>query len=122
VHTKRQARDATRQAAIERLHELKTTLTAHGFLVAVEEDHWSLIAKNRAAAADDPHDPLPVALGPVSLAQRVALAPDDAGDLCWFWAWTSRDAPVQYELIAPASAIAEVTERMARVLAMTGKQ
>jgi hypothetical protein len=113
--------DATRQAAIERLRELETALTAREFLVRVEENHWSLAAKNQAAAADDPNDPLALALGPVSLSQRVVLAPNDVGALCWFWAWTNRDAPIEYEYLAPAAAIAEVTERMSRVLALAGQ-
>jgi hypothetical protein len=121
VHANSQAHDATRQAATERLHELETALTAREFLVRVEEKQWALVAKNQAAEADNPHEPLAVALGPVSLSQRVVLAPDDAGALCWYWAWTNREEPVQYELIAPAAAIAEVTERMARVLALAGE-
>lgn len=120
MHAKSQAHDATRAAAMERLHELETALTAREFRVRVEEKQWSLVAKNQAAAADNPHDPLAMALGPVSLSQRVVLAPDDSGGLCWFWAWTNREAPIEYELIAPAAAIAEVTERMARVLALAG--
>jgi hypothetical protein len=120
VHAKSQAHDATRQAAIERLHELETILTAREFLVRVEEDHWSLVAKNQAAIADEPHDPLAMALGPVSLSQRVVLAPDDAGYLCWFWQWEHRGTETTYERIAPAAAIAEVAERIGRVLALAG--
>jgi hypothetical protein len=122
VHAERQAHDATGQAAIERLHELEAALMARRFLVRVEEDRWSLVAKNQAAVADDPRDPLAVALGPVSLSQRVVLAPDDAGELFWWWAWTNRDAPIEYERIAPAEAIAEVAGRMAHVLALAGQQ
>jgi hypothetical protein len=105
-----------------RLHELETMLAARGLAVRVEEGHWSLIAKNEAASADDPHDPLAMALGPVSLSQRVRLAPDDKGALCWFWAWTHRDVPVDYEYLAPAAAVAEVAERMSRVLALAGER
>ena len=115
-----QDHDAVRRAAIERLHELELTLKARELVVRVDEDHWSLVAKNQAAAADDPDDSLAVALGPVSLSQRVVLAPDAAGALCWFWAWTHRDAPAEYEYLAPAAAVAEVAERMSRVLALAG--
>lgn len=120
MHAKSQADDVTKQAAIERLRELETTLTARGFLVRVEGDRWSLVAKNQAAQADDPRDPLAMALGPVSLSQRVVLAPDDAGHLCWHWEWAHRGTETTYERIAPAAAIAEVTERVGRVLALAG--
>jgi hypothetical protein len=122
MHAERQARDATGQVVIERLHELEAALMARDYLVRVEEDQWSLVAKNQAAVADDPRDPLAVALGPVSLSQRVVLAPDDAGELLWWWAWTNRGAPIEYERIAPAEAVAEVAARVAHVLALAGRQ
>jgi hypothetical protein len=122
VHAQSQAQNAVRETVITRLRELGAILTARGFAVRVEADHWSLIAKNEAAAADDPHDPLAMALGPVSLSQRVRLATDDTGALCWFWAWTHRDAPVEYEYLASAAAVAEVAERMSRVLALAGER
>jgi hypothetical protein len=121
VHAQSQAHDATKRAAIERLYELENALKAREFLVRVEEDHWSLIAKNQAAAADNPNDPLAIALGPVSLSQRVVLAPDDAGDLCWHWQWDHRGTDTTYERIATAGAIAEVTERIGRVLALAAQ-
>ena len=122
MHAQSQAHDAVRETARTRLHELEAMLAARGFAVRVEEGHWSLVAKNEAASADDPHDPLAMALGPVSLSQRVRLAPDDTGALCWFWAWTHRGAPVEYEYLAPAAAVAEAAERISRVLALAGER
>ena len=117
-----QAQNSGTETAWTRLRELETMLTARGLAVRVEEGHWSLIARNEAAAADDPHDPLAMALGPVSLSQRVRLASDDTGALCWFWAWTHRGAPVEYEYLAPAAAVAEVAERISRVLTLAGER
>lgn len=57
MHAQSQARDATKQAAIERLYELETALKAREFVVRVEEGRWSLVAKNQAAVADNPRSP-----------------------------------------------------------------
>lgn len=116
--------DATKDVAMERLRDLTTALTARGFTVRPEPDHWSLVAVNKAAEPDDPSDPLAIAYGPVKLVQRVALATDDTGALCWWWQWSgpTRDAPGEYELLGPAAGVAEATERISRVLALAGHQ
>jgi hypothetical protein len=108
---------------MERLRELETALTARGLTVRVEPDHWSLVAKNEAAEPENPRDPLAIAYGPAKLVQRVQLATDATGALRWYWQWSgpSRDAPHEYEPLCPAAAIAEATERVARVLALAGQ-
>lgn len=109
---------------MQRLRDLETVLTARGFTVRIEEKFWSLVAKNEAAEPDDPHNPLSRAYGAVSLSQRVALAPDDNGVLCWWWQWSgpTRDAAPEYQLLGPADGIADAGERIARVLALAGQQ
>lgn len=108
---------------MQRLRDLETALTARGFAVRIEEKFWSLVAKNEAAEPDDPHNPLRRAYG-VSLSQRVALAPDDDGGLCWWWQWSgaTRDAAPEYQLLGPADGIADACERITRVLALAGQQ
>jgi hypothetical protein len=95
-------------------------LKARGFKVIVDADRWCLTAVNRAAAPDDPSDPLAIAYGPVKLVQSVYLAVDETGAPCWYWQWSgpSRGDPGDYERLGPAAAIAEAIERIARVLAL----
>jgi hypothetical protein len=113
------ATDPTRDAAISRLRELEAALVAQGFAVRIEEKRWSLIATNEAAKAVDP-SPLAVAYGPVRLNQRVQIAVDEAHEVAWYWQWSgpTRDAPGEYEYIAPLADVKEVARRMALVLAL----
>lgn len=113
------ATDPTRETAMSRLRELEAALEARGLTVRVEEKHWSLIAKNEAAQVDDP-SPLARAYGPVRLNQRVQIAVDAVGEVGWYWQWSgpTRDAPGEYEFIAPVAGVEEVARRMARVLAL----
>jgi hypothetical protein len=119
VHANTDAHDATKGAAMKRLRELETALTARGFKVRVEPHSWALVARNVAA---EPEDPLGKHFAP-ALAQRVQVSTDDKGALNWYWQWSgpTRDAPPEYELLCPAAAIAEATERIARVLALAAQ-
>jgi hypothetical protein len=106
---------------MERLSDLETVLSARGYAVVVEDKQWSLLAKNEAA---EPDDPLARAYGPVKLSQRVQLAPDTTGALCWFWVWKGAegdDGPV-HERLCAADAIAEAAECIGRVIALRGQQ
>jgi hypothetical protein len=97
------------------LRDLATVLAARGLTVRVQERAGILVARNEAARGDDP---VGRAMNP-GLTQIVALS-NDSGTLYWYWQWSgpTRDAPPEYELLAPADAIAEVGERVARVLAV----
>jgi hypothetical protein len=55
--------------------------------------------------------------------QSLYLAVDDTGALCWSWHWSgpARGGSGEYERLCPASAIAEATERISRVLALRGE-
>jgi len=120
VRAQAEVPDAVREAVPRRLRELGMTLAARGFKVIVDADRWCLTAVNKAAAPDDPSDPLGIAYGPVKLVQSVCLAVDETGALCWHWQWSSptRRGPGEYERLCPAAAIAEAAERIARVLAL----
>jgi hypothetical protein len=124
VHAETQApNDPVKDEAKGRLRELETALTARGFTVRVEETRWSLVAVNKAVEPDDPRDPLAIAYGSTKLVQRVALATDATGALCWFWQWSgpTRDAPSEYEPLGPAAGIADAADRITRVLALAGQ-
>jgi hypothetical protein len=96
------------------------TLAARGFKVIVDADRSCLTAVNKAAAPDDPSDPIAIAYGPVNLVQSVYLAVDDTSALCWHWQWSgpTRAGSGEYERLCPAAAIAEATERISRVLGL----
>jgi hypothetical protein len=113
-----------KQAAAGSLRDLEVVLAARGLDVTVEEEYGSLVAVNKAAAPDDPKDPLTIAYGPAKLAQRVVLARDEKGALCWFWQWSgpTRSSPPEYEHLAPAAAVAEAAELITRVLALVGQR
>lgn len=114
------APDAVKEAVPGRLRELGMALAARGLDVRLEVDRWCLTAINKAPAPDDPTDPLAVAFGPIKLVQRVHLAVDDEGALCWYWQWSgpTRESAGEYELLGAAAAIHEAAERIARVLAL----
>lgn len=113
-------RDEARELAVQRLRDLTAALTARGFAVRPEPARWSLVAVNRAAEPDDPTDPLAVAYGSAKLVQRVALAADATGALCWYWQWSgpTRDAPGEYEAMCAADDVDEVARRVSNVLAL----
>jgi hypothetical protein len=120
VRAQTETLDAARDAVPGRLRELGMTLAARGFKVIVDADRWCLTAVNKVVAPDDPSDPIAIAFGPVKLVQSVYLAVDETGALCWYWQWSgpTRGGPGEYERLGPAAAIAETTERIARVLAL----
>jgi hypothetical protein len=120
VRPRTEAPDAVREAVPRRLRELGMRLAARGFKVIVDADRWCLTVVNRAAAPDDPSDPLAIAYGPLKLVQSVYLAVDDTGDLCWYWQWSgpTRGGSGEYERLCPAAATAEATERISRVPAL----
>jgi hypothetical protein len=111
-----------KQTITLRLRDLEVVLAARGLRVTVEEDHGSLVAANTAAGPDEPKDPLAIAYGPAKLMQRVVLARDEQD--AWYWqsSGPTRDAPPEYERLAPIAAIAETAERITRVLALAGQQ
>jgi hypothetical protein len=113
-----------KQAIVVRLRDLEVVLVARGLSVTVEEGYGSLVAANTAAGPNDPKDPLAIAYGPAKLMQRVVLARDEQDALYWYWQWSgpTRDAPPEYERLAPVAAIAETAERITRVLALAGQQ
>jgi hypothetical protein len=120
VRAETEAPDAVREAVPRRLRELGIRLAACGFKVIVDADRWCLTAVNKAAAPDDPSAPFATAYGPIKLVQSVYLAVDETGAPCWYWQWSgpTRGGPGEYQRLCPAAAIAEATERIARVLAL----
>ncbi len=98
---------AVRAAALERLGDLETALTAHGFAVEVEVKFWALTAVSRAEK-----------LSPAR-SQRVQLALDPQGGLNWYWAPSARD---DIELLGPASAVDKTVELIASALHKAGRQ
>src|SRR4051794_36273528 len=105
------------QIVLQRMHELESALTGCGFEVKI--GRWYFDVSNPAAEPDDPADPLAVAFASARLKQRVHLAYRE-GALGWYWEWSgpTRDAIGEFEYVAPASAVAEVTMRASRILAL----
>lgn len=96
-----------RAAAMTRLTELETALVAHGFSVKVETKFWALTATSRSDR-----------LSP-SKSMRLQLAADHQGSLNWYRRSEGAD---DVELMCPAAAIAEVTERIAHELRAAGQR
>ncbi|MCW2900424.1 MAG: hypothetical protein JWO67_2689 [Streptosporangiaceae bacterium] len=90
-----------REEVHAQLHELETRLVAHGFRVEVEEKFWLL----RVTHSADKLSP--------ARSVRVQIATGPGRRLDWYWV---RDAIEDVEHLAPAAAIAEVTEAIARAL------
>lgn len=120
MRSKAEAPDSVKPTVPGHLRALGLVLAVRGFTVRIDADLWRLTVTNRAAEPDNPTDPQAVAFGPVKLVQRVHLAPDNDGALCWYWEWSGpdRDGPGEYELLCPVRAIAEADERISRVLAL----
>jgi hypothetical protein len=95
------------------LDDLQDALETRGLRV-LRHPRAYLTVLNEATGGDTPTDR---AMNP-GLSQAIALGPD--GDaLAWFWMWAgpTRDDPPEYERIATVCAIADVVERVDRVLA-----
>lgn len=88
------------------LKGLQTSLVGRGLTGRLGKDGWSMVVGNPRQGR---------------LTQRVVLAHADDGTLCWYWRWGGSDnEPAEHELICPGLAVDEVTERLARVLALAG--
>jgi hypothetical protein len=94
-----------RAAAVARLTELETALVAHGFGVIVETTFWKITVSVRAGV-----------LAPANT-MHVQIAASPTG-LAWYWV---RSAIDDVEYLAPAAAVAEVTERIAAALRTAGR-
>jgi hypothetical protein len=81
VRARTEAPDAVREAVPRRLRELGMTLVARGFKVIVDADRWCLTVVNKAAAPDDPSDPLAVAYGRSSSC-RACISPSTTRAPC----------------------------------------
>lgn len=95
---------------------LVVDLTGRGF--KADADGIRVTAKNPNAetSAESTHGRL---LNP-GLRQTVVLQPhhDHGGALWWFWEWTERNSPPEYEQLGPGQETTEAASRIARVLAM----
>jgi hypothetical protein len=105
VHAITEPLGELRPAARERLDELRVALAAHGFAVEVERVFWRLTATHAADTR-----------GP-RRSCRVQLGADQDDALSWYWRPGGIDELTQ---IAPAEAVSDVAETIARTLDKDG--
>lgn len=109
VHALTDPMEKIREQVVDRLHQLETALTAHGFSVEVETTFWCLTATKPADRLGGRRS------------QRVQLALDGFDALEWYLVSpTEVEGIVQTDLIGPADAIAATVERIAEALVRGG--
>lgn len=101
MHATTDPLDEVRDEALAWLRELETSLVAHGFTAEVEQKFWGV----RVTHSADKLSP--------ARSLRLQVVPGPGRALSWYWV---KNAIEDTQHLAPAAAIAEVTEAVARAL------